>query len=153
MYLSVKFPGQRNARRCKCDLGSMSKRRCLDRQGLRVLPQTIIWSTAGLMAPFALLTGLFFLRSQPIQRVCRELPLTGENNHDKGHCRMENRLVAYGKHAASVIICLFNFALASSILVSLARGSVGQTVELPPHRDSPLGIHRNPGLLYVGTQY
>jgi hypothetical protein len=36
-----------------------------------------------------------------------------QKNRAKSHRRMENRHVASEKHAASVIICLFNLALAS----------------------------------------
>jgi hypothetical protein len=66
---------------------------------------------------------------------------------------MENRHVASEKHAASVIICLFNLALPS--LVSLARGT-GQTVELPPNgkwQIHPRHFIEILVLLYVGTQW
>ncbi|OKO92284.1 hypothetical protein PENSUB_12846 [Penicillium subrubescens] len=63
---------------------------------------------------------------------------------------MVNRRVASEEHAASVIICLFNLALAS--LVSLARGT-GQTCRTatkwqmhPRHLIDIL-------VLYVGTQW
>jgi hypothetical protein len=57
-----------------------------------------------------------------------------------------------GSHAAPVIICLFNLALASWSAWRVAPP--GLTVELlnchPMHPQAPVGI---PSLLYVGIQY
>lgn len=138
----------------RCFLDSMSKRRCLGSARLATgLPQTIIWSPAGLVSPSALAHGpiLWSTTSKPMKSG-GEFPPHLRKSCQKSCSAWRTDMWRMGSHAAPVIICLFNLALASWSAWRVAPP--GLTVELlnchPMHPQALVGI---PSLLYVGIQY